>query len=57
MTCEILLLGSDQQSVENSIKFPFHIKHTGITTRLLGLKGTHVAKFVYFCVFVRAMHV
>jgi hypothetical protein len=33
MTCEILLLGSDQQSVENSIQFLFHIKHTGITTR------------------------
>ena len=25
--------------------------------RILGLKGSHVAKFVYFCVFVRAMYV
>jgi hypothetical protein len=33
MTCEILLLGSDQLSVENSNQFLFHIKHTGITTR------------------------
>ena len=33
MTFEILLLGSDQLSAENSIQFLFHIKHTGITTR------------------------
>jgi hypothetical protein len=37
MTCEILLLGSDQLSVENSIQFLFHIKHTGITTPKEGL--------------------
>ena len=24
--------------------------------RILGLKGTHVAKFVYICVFVRDMY-
>ena len=33
MTCEILLRGSDQLSVENSIQFLVHLKHTGITTR------------------------
>jgi len=33
MTCEILLFGSDQLSVEYNIQFLFPIKHTGITTR------------------------